>query len=122
MPSKLCESHCAHLLNAIPDRGKLVGEVLAAGVGGVLRTGEGCERETGFVVCVVRVDSRRPGTHEVRLDDESQATAHDTVAVLAAQRCLHARNAFVWHALHQTHVEVNLVPFDDLSSRVQGFG
>jgi hypothetical protein len=87
--------------------------VLTAGVGGVLRTGEGCERETGFVVCVVRVDSRRPGTHEVRLDDESQTTAHDTVAVLASQRCLHARNAFVWYALHQTHVEVNLVPFDD---------
>jgi hypothetical protein len=47
----------ARLLHAVPDRRELVREVLATGVGGV----------------------------EVRLDDQSQATAHDAVAVLAAE-------------------------------------
>ena len=54
-----------HLLDAVADRGELVREVLAAGVGRV----------------------------EVALDDEGEAAAHDTVAVLAAQRRLHARHA-----------------------------
>ena len=50
----------AGLLHAVADAGKLIGEVLTAGVGGV----------------------------EVALDDQSQATANDAVAVCVAQ---HAR-------------------------------
>ena len=70
----------AHLLHAVPDRRELVGEVRAAGVGGVLRTGKWHERETG----VVGGGLRRPGTHEVALVDEREAAAHDAVAVLPA--------------------------------------
>ena len=70
----------AHLLHAVPDRRQLVGEVRAASVGGVLRTGKWHERETG----VVGGGLRRPGTHEVALNDEREAAAHDAVAVLPA--------------------------------------
>ena len=75
------------------------------------------------------------GAHEVRLDDESQTAAHDTVAVLPAdkrvnvstraqctyrcmqlsamyipaQRSLHAAHAFVRNPLHKPNVEANLV-------------
>ena len=44
----------AGLLDAVPDRRELVGEVAAAGVGGVLRTDKWHSRETNFVVYVVR--------------------------------------------------------------------
>lgn len=72
-----------------PDRGKLIRKVLTAGVGGVLRTSKWHECETGFVVRGVRGwGSRRPGTHEVALDDQSEATTHDAIAVLAAERSL----------------------------------
>ena len=43
-------------------------------------------------------------------NDEGEATAHDAVAVTAAQACLHAADALIRHALHQTDVEANLVP------------
>ena len=62
-----------------------IGKVLAAGVGGV----------------------------EVRLDHHGEAAAHDAVALTAAQGRLHARRTLVGHALHQPHVEADLVPFDD---------
>jgi len=75
----------ADLLDAVADRGELVGKVLTASVRGV----------------------------EVRLDDQSQTAAHDAVAVTAAQRSLHAAHALIRYALHQTHVEANLVPLDD---------
>ena len=68
----------------VTNRGELVGEVRAAGVGGV----------------------------EVRLNDQSQTAAHDAVAVLAAQRGLHARDALVRHTLHEADVEANLVPLN----------
>ena len=76
----------------VTDRGELVGEVRAAGVGGV----------------------------EVGLDDQSQTAAHDAVAVLAAQRGLHARHALIRYALHQADVELDLVPLDDLPTREVG--
>ena len=50
---------------------------------------------------------------KVRLDHERQAASNDTVAVAPAQRRLHAAGAFVWHALHQPHIESDFVPFDD---------
>ena len=65
----------------VADRGKLIGEVAAARVGGV----------------------------EVRLDDERKASAHDTIAMLTAQRGLHARDALIRHTLHQADVELDLV-------------
>ena len=40
----------------------------------------------------------------------SLAPAHDAVAVLAAQRGLHARHALIRHALHEADVELDLVP------------
>ena len=72
----------ADLLDAVANRGELVGEVLAPGVRGV----------------------------KVRLDDQSQTPAHHAIPVPAAKACLHARHALVWHALHQANVEANLVP------------
>ena len=80
----------AGLLDAVPNRRELIGKVLATGVGGV----------------------------KVRLDDERETAANDTIAVLAAQTRLHARDALIRHALHKTHVEADLVPLDDL--RKQG--
>jgi len=38
----------------------------------------------------------------------------DAVTVPTAQGRLHAGDALVRHALHQAHVEADLVPFDDL--------
>ena len=55
----------------------------------------------------------RVGRVEIRLDDQSQAAADDAVAVLAPQRSLHARHAFVRYTLHQADIEANLVPLDD---------
>ena len=75
----------ARLLHAIPNAGKLIGEVLTAGVGRI----------------------------EVRLNDQRETAANDAVAVLAAQGRLHARDALVRHTLHKTDVEANLVPLDD---------
>ena len=75
----------ADLLDAVADRGELVRKVLTAGVRGV----------------------------EVRLADQSQTAAHDAVAVLAAQRGLHARHALVRNPLHQADIELDLVPLDD---------
>lgn len=50
------------------------------------------------------------GAHEVRLDDQGEAAAHDAVPVLAAQARLHARDALIRYTLHETHVEANLIP------------
>ena len=102
----------ARLLHAIADRLKLIGEVLATGVGRI----------------------------EVRLDHHGEATADHAIALTAAERRLHARRALVGHTLcedakgtvsigmkrvqyavmvqvsrlrtHQPHVETHFVPFD----------
>ncbi|MBG10076.1 MAG: hypothetical protein CMD92_02790 [Gammaproteobacteria bacterium] len=58
--------------------------------------------------------SRRLGTHEVGLDDQSEAATHDAIPVLSAQARLHAGDALVRHTLHQADVELDLVPLDDL--------
>ena len=78
----------AGLLDAVPDRRELVGEVRAAGVGGV----------------------------EVGLDDQSQTAAHDAVPVLTAQARLHARHALIRNPLHQAHVELDPVRQDGASA------
>ena len=78
----LTASGDTHLLDAVADGLELIGKVLAAGVGGV----------------------------EVRLDHHGETAAHDAVALTPAQRSLHARRTLVGHALHQTHVEANLIP------------
>ena len=49
---------------------------------------------------------------EVRLNDQSEASAHDTVAVTAAQARLHAADAFIRNALHKADVEAHFVPLD----------
>ena len=74
----------AGLLDTVPKARELVGEVLAASIGGV----------------------------EVRLDGHPNATPHDAVSVPAAQAGLHARDALVRHALQQTHIKTELVPLD----------
>ena len=53
------------------------------------------------------------GSVEVRLDHHGKATANHAIALTPAERRLHARRALVRNALHQPHVETNLVPFDD---------
>ena len=68
----------------VADGLQLIGKVLATGVGGV----------------------------EVRLDHHGEATADHAIALAPAEGRLHARRALVRHALHETHVEANLVPFD----------
>jgi len=50
----------------------------------------------------------------------SLAPAHDAVAVLAAQRGLHARHSLIRNPLHQADVELDLVPLDDLPTREVG--
>ena len=44
---------------------------------------------------------------EVRLDDQSQTPAHDTVAVTAAEASLHAADALIRNALHQADVKAH---------------
>tara|TARA_B100000902_G_C27170734_1_gene843680 strand:- start:256 stop:624 length:369 start_codon:yes stop_codon:yes gene_type:complete len=56
---------------------------------------------------------------EVRLNDQGEAAADDAIAVLAAQRGLHARDALIRNPLHQTHVEANLVPLHDSSLNLE---
>ena len=73
----------AGLLDAVADRGELVGEVLTAGVGRVLRT----SREWGECGCGCGCGrSKRPGTHEVALNDKSEAATDDAVALRTATR------------------------------------
>ena len=47
---------------------------------------------------------------EVRLDDQSQTAADDTVTMLTAQARLHTADALIRDALHKTDVEADLVP------------
>ena len=42
------------------------------------------------------------------------ATAHNAIAVPAAQRSGHPRYPLIGHTLEKAHVEANLVPFDGL--------
>ena len=84
----LMASGDAHLLDAVADGLELVRKVLAAGVGSV----------------------------EIALDHHRQPAANHAIALTPAERRLHARRALVRNALHETHVEADLVPLDDLST------
>ena len=39
--------------------------------------------------------------------------AHNAIAVLAAERSLHARDALIRHTLHEADVELHFVPLHD---------
>ena len=52
-------------------------------------------------------------------EDECSPT-HDAIAMLALERCLHARHSLVRYALHQADVKLDLVPLDDLPTREVG--
>ena len=49
---------------------------------------------------------------KVRLDDEADAAAHDTLAVAPAHGRLHAAHALIGHALEEAHIKVQLVPLN----------
>ena len=54
----------------------------------------------------------RLGGVEVALDGHTNTAAHDAIAVTAAKRGLHARDALVGHTLQETDIEAELVPLD----------
>ena len=42
-----------------------------------------------------------------RFDHHGEAAADDAIAVAPTERSLHARDAFVWHTLHQPDVKAD---------------
>ena len=80
-----------HLLDAVTDRRELCARQPSREPALAEREEGGWVRGAAFTVGEVLTAGVR-GV-EVALDDEGEATAHDTVAVLAAQASLHARDA-----------------------------
>ena len=103
------------LLDAIPDACELICEMLTSGIGPATRKIKGrCDGRFRFWIGSERGEGSLGSRVEVRLDDHRQPAADHAIAVAALERGLHAAHALVGHALHETDVETDLVPLDDL--------